>query len=368
MASLADRIVSKYNSDDVIKFSDKDSFKEVKSWASLGSPELDENLGILGLPNGIIEIAGKSRSGKTTLALMGMKDFMDKNPDNGVAVILSSENRDNKEYAKNLGINVDNVIIYKIRTLEKMVYLMKNLIDNTKAIYKEDELPGEPKFYFFWDALGSTLSQAEVTAIEENVSRMEKKLIKGDDENFEAKNPQMMAFAKVGKQLGKIIISESYDTTMHFVMLNHYYDKTTGHGTKSTGGEWVELFPTIRLKTVLKEHVKVDDVQVAQITRVIVEKNDFGSRKETEIEILLGYGLVLSANDIAYGVEKKLITRESANKYSAIGGKVSWKSKREYYDLYKEGNKFMRILHRKVLKAKHNDIFVGKGYNLDEKE
>ena len=97
--SIIDKIVQKFNSEDVIKFSDKDGFKDIKSWAHTGSPTLDYNLRTFGLPTGIIEIAGKSRSGKTTLGLMAMKYFLQENPDDGIAVILSSENRDNKDYA-----------------------------------------------------------------------------------------------------------------------------------------------------------------------------------------------------------------------------------------------------------------------------
>ena len=60
------------NFEDVIKFEDKDGFKEIKSWAHTGSPTLDYNLRTFGLPTGIIEIAGRSRSGKTTLGLVAM--------------------------------------------------------------------------------------------------------------------------------------------------------------------------------------------------------------------------------------------------------------------------------------------------------
>ena len=116
--SIIDKIVKKFNSEDVIKFSDKDGFRDMKSWCSTGSATLDYNLRTFGFPTGIIEIAGKSRSGKTTIGLMAMKDFMDKNPDDGIAVILSSENRDNKDYALQLGMDVKNIIIIKIKYVE----------------------------------------------------------------------------------------------------------------------------------------------------------------------------------------------------------------------------------------------------------
>ena len=126
MGSIIDEIVSKFNSEDVIKFSKKDGFKEIKSWAHTGSPTLDFNLRTFGFPTGITEVAGKSRSGKTTLALMGMMNFMKENPDDGIAVILSSENRDNKDYALQLGLPISKIIIVKIRFVEGMFLMIKH--------------------------------------------------------------------------------------------------------------------------------------------------------------------------------------------------------------------------------------------------
>ena len=129
------------------------------------------------------------------------------------------------------------------------------------------------------------------------VSAQEKELQRGTEvEDIELKNEKMMAFAKEAKKFAKSIMSEMYTHVMHFVMLNHQYEQSTMGVTtrKSTGGEWGELMPTLRLSMKLKNHEKIDDVEVAQITEVKVVKNDFGSRKKTDIRILLGYGIILS--------------------------------------------------------------------------
>ncbi len=263
--SIIDKLVKRMNSDDVLKFSKKDGFKEIKNWAHTGSPELDYNLGTFGLPTGIIEIAGPSRSGKTTLGLVAMKHFITAHPNTGVAIILSSENRDNKEYATRLGIDPEKVVIIKIRYVEKMFMIVKNTIDDVKEIMKEEGL-GEPQFYFLWDSLGATLSKAELDTMEENTAMLEKKMEKGEDMD-KLKHEKIGAFAKSGKMFAKFLLGEMYDTAIHFVMLNHVYDKIGGHGKKSTGGEWVELMPTIRLRMVVFKHEKLGDETVAQITK-----------------------------------------------------------------------------------------------------
>ena len=370
--SIIDRIVQKFNSEDVIKFSDKDGFKDIKSWAHTGSPTLDYNLRTFGLPTGIIEIAGKSRSGKTTLGLMAMKYFLQENPDDGIAVILSSENRDNKDYALQLGLPVSRIIIVKVKYVEAMFMQVKKLIMDADEVMKEVKM--KPKFFFLWDSLGATLSKSELDTMEENTKRMEKELQRGTDvEDIELKNEKMMAFAKEAKKFAKSIMSDMYTHIMHFVMLNHQYEQSTMGVTtrKSTGGEWVELMPTLRLSMKLKNHEKIDDVEVSQITEVKVVKNDFGSRKKTDIRILLGYGIILSQDDIDYALETGILKKEGAKKVSFMNGRLSWSSPRELFNLYYEHNKMLKVLHNKIKKSMQNDLVALKeslAKGLEEEE
>lgn len=370
--SIIDKIVQKFNSEDVIKFSDKDGFKDIKSWAHTGSPTLDYNLRTFGLPTGIIEIAGKSRSGKTTLGLMAMKYFLQENPDDGIAVILSSENRDNKDYALQLGLPVSRIIIVKVKYVEAMFMQVKKLIMDADEVMKEMKM--KPKFFFLWDSLGATLSKSELDTMEENTKRMEKELQRGTEvEDIELKNEKMMAFAKEAKKFAKSIMSEMYTHVMHFVMLNHQYEQSTMGVTtrKSTGGEWVELMPTLRLSMKLKNHEKIDDVEVAQITEVKVVKNDFGSRKKTDIRILLGYGIILSQDDIDYALENSILKKEGAKKVSFMNGRLSWSSPRELFNLYYEHNKMLKVLHNKIKKSMQSDLVALKeslAKGLEEEE
>lgn len=370
--SIIDKIVQKFNSEDVIKFSDKDGFKDIKSWAHTGSPTLDYNLRTFGLPTGIIEIAGKSRSGKTTLGLMAMKYFLQENPDDGIAVILSSENRDNKDYALQLGLPVSRIIIVKVKYVEAMFMQVKKLIMDADEVVKEMKM--KPKFFFLWDSLGATLSKSELDTMEENTKRMEKELQRGTEvEDIELKNEKMMAFAKEAKKFAKSIMSEMYTHVMHFVMLNHQYEQSTMGVTtrKSTGGEWVELMPTLRLSMKLKNHEKIDDVEVAQITEVKVVKNDFGSRKKTDIRILLGYGIILSQDDIDYALENGILKKEGAKKVSFMNGRLSWSSPRELFNLYYEHNKMLKVLHNKIKKSMQSDLVALKeslAKGLEEEE
>ena len=359
--SLIDKIVQRFNSEDVIKFSEKDGFASVKSWAHTGSPLLDYNMRTFGLPTGIIEIAGKSQSGKTTLGLMAMKHFLKENPETGVAVILSSENRDNKDYALQLGIPVERVIIVKIKYVEAMFLQVKKLIKDTNEIFAEAKLT--PRFFFMWDSIGATLSKSELETMQENNERLDKALEKGTAvEDFELKNEKMMAFAKEAKKFCKSIMGEMYTNVIHFVMLNHQYEQTTMGITKrkSTGGEWVELMPTIRLSMSLKQSEKIDDAVVSQISEVKVIKNDFGVRENTCVRILLGYGIILSPDEIDYALETGILTKEGVKKISFMNGKLTWSTPRELFNLYYQHHPLLVVLEKKIRKALQDDLIAMK--------
>lgn len=75
ISNVLNKLTAKFNSDDVITFKKKDGFSEIKSWAHTGSAELNWNLRTFGLPTGIIEIAGRSRSGKTHRGFGGYEVF-----------------------------------------------------------------------------------------------------------------------------------------------------------------------------------------------------------------------------------------------------------------------------------------------------
>lgn len=356
MGNFIDYIAKKFDSEDVIKFSEKDSFSEVKSWCDTGSPLLNYNIHTLGFPTGIIEIAGKSKSGKTSLGLMTMKSFLKEHKNNGVCVILSSENRDNKDYALQLGIDVNSVLIIRVRYVEKMFLQTKKIITEADQYFAEKKI--KPYYFFLWDSLGATLSKSELDTMDENLDTMSKKLEKGSDIS-DLKHEKVGAFAKSAKMFCKYITSEMYNHPIHFIILNHQYDvigSMVPGARKSTGGEFIELMPCMRFSLKVKANEKVDDAEVSQITEVKPIKNDFGSRKKTEIRILFGYGVILSEGEIQYAIERGILKKVGARKITFMDGKMSWCSLKEFFNLYYNHNKYLPILYAKIKKSFDNDL------------
>lgn len=369
ISNVLSKLTARFNSDDVITFKKKDGFTEVKSWAHTGSPELNWNLRTYGLPTGIVEIAGRSRSGKTTEGLEAMKYFLDENPETGLACILSSENRDNKDYAIQLGIDPSRVVIIKIHYVEQMFVRVSKFVKDAHALFDEAGIKEKPKFFFLWDSLGATLSKAEYDALRANVENMDKAAAKGE-ELEKLQEPKMMAFAKSAKMFAKGLVGLCYTNVIHFVILNHQYEQNIMGATsrKSTGGEWVELMPTLRLQMRVTEMKKIDDVEVAQISEVKVIKNDFGSRQKTYIRILLGYGIILSEEDIDYAVERGIIQKPSKTVYTALNGKLRWKSDRELYQLYYDQNPLLDTLGKVITASRHRDLREWRKKMMEEAE
>ena len=368
--SVIDKIVKKFNSENIIKFSDKDGFASMKSWVHTGSPTLDYNLGTFGFPTGIVEIAGASRGGKTTISLQAMANFQKENGDDAVCVILSSENRDNKDYAARIGVDVENVLIVKITFVEEMFMMVKQIIDEVNKQYKDNNIKSTPKFFFMWDSLGATLSLNERDTMEENTAMLEKKMSRGEQMD-ELKHEKIGAFAKEAKKFAKYILSLAYSNIIHFIVLNHVYDTISGMGVstkKSTGGEWISYLPTQRLQVSVKGMEKVGDEEVAQISNVKVVKNDFGSRKTTEIRILLGEGVILSQDDIDYALEVGILKKEGVKKITFMNGKLSWSSPREFFNLYHNRNKFLKVLHKRINESMRKDLLEEKRKYVEEDE
>lgn len=123
---------------------------EVETFSS-GSIALDHILGIGGLPRGrIIEIYGPESSGKTTIALHAIAEIQ---KEGGIAAFIDAEHSIDPNYAKNLGVNIDNLILSQpdsgeqaleiVDILTKSSHIDLIVVDSVAALVPEVELQGE---------------------------------------------------------------------------------------------------------------------------------------------------------------------------------------------------------------------------------
>lgn len=116
-----------------------------------GSISLDEALGVGGVPRGrIIEIYGPESSGKTTLSLHIVAEAQKKN---GICAFVDAEHALDPEYAKKIGVNLDELLISQPDTGEQALEITESLVrsgkidvivvDSVAALTPRDEIEGD---------------------------------------------------------------------------------------------------------------------------------------------------------------------------------------------------------------------------------
>lgn len=109
--SEAEREITKYFGEDSVFFDGNISTKYEA--ISTGSPNLDEAIGIGGIPMGrITQLAGQESSGKTMLALSTIREYLNKNPDN-TALFIDAEYTYDPEWATKQGVDTSRVMVIK---------------------------------------------------------------------------------------------------------------------------------------------------------------------------------------------------------------------------------------------------------------
>jgi len=122
---------------------------------SSGSIGLDEALGVGGIPRGrIIEIFGPESSGKTTLSLLMVAQAQKKN---GLCAFIDAEHAMDPEYAKKLGVNINDLLISQPDNGEQALEITESLvrsckldlivIDSVAALTPKDEIEGDMGAY-----------------------------------------------------------------------------------------------------------------------------------------------------------------------------------------------------------------------------
>jgi recombination protein RecA len=142
-------IQSKFGEGAIIKLGDAP--KVGVDAISTGSIGLDHALGVGGIPRGrIIEIFGPESSGKTTLALHVVAEAQKKG---GVAAFIDAEHALDPEYAKHLGVKIDQLLVSQPDTGEQALEIAESLvrsgnvavvvIDSVAALTPRDEIEGD---------------------------------------------------------------------------------------------------------------------------------------------------------------------------------------------------------------------------------
>ena len=258
---------------------------------STGSLGLDIALGIGGLPKGrIIEIYGPESSGKTTLALHVVASAQ---KSEGVCAFVDAEHALDPVYAKNLGVDVDKLLVSQPDGGEQALEIADTLIrsgavdvlvvDSVAALVPKAELEGD---------MGDTHVGLQARLMSQALRKLTASISKS--------NCMLIFINQIRMKIG--VMFGSPETT--------------------TGGNALKFYSSVRLDIRRIGAIKDKDQIVGNQTRVKVVKNKVAPPfKITEFDILYGEGISKEGEIIDIGVSRGVVEK-SGSWYSFNGNRI----------------------------------------------
>ncbi|MCK5109879.1 MAG: recombinase RecA [Arcobacteraceae bacterium] len=253
---------------------------EVISTGSLG---LDLALGVGGLPRGrVVEIYGPESSGKTTLTLHAIAECQKAG---GVCAFIDAEHALDVAYAKNLGVDTDNLLVSQPDYGEQALEILETLIRS---------------------------SAVDLVVVDSVAALTPKAEIDGDmDEMQVGLQARLMS-----KALRKITgILHKTNTTVIFINQIRMKIGMTGYGSPetTTGGNALKFYSSVRLDIRRIASLKQAEEIIGNRTKVKVVKNKVAPPfKIVEFDIMFGLGISKMGELIDYGVKMDIIDKAGA--------------------------------------------------------
>ena len=247
-----------------------------------GALSLDIALGVGGIPRGrVIEIYGPESSGKTTVALHMIAETQKLG---GYAAFIDAEHALDPEYARRLGVDVDNLLISQPDNGEQALEIADALvrsgaidiivIDSVAALVPRAEIEGE-------------MGDSHVGLQARLMSQALRKLTG--------------------------LIAKSKCATVFINQIREKVGVMFGNPETTTGGRALKFYATVRMDVRRVETLKNGNDMIGSRTRVKIVKNKVAPPfKQAEFDIMYGEGISHEGCIVDLGVELELITKSGA--------------------------------------------------------
>jgi recombination protein RecA len=288
-AALA-QIDKQFGKGSVMFLGDNKAIADIEA-VSTGSLSLDIALGIGGLPRGrVVEIYGPESSGKTTLTLHVIAEMQ---KIGGTAAFIDAEHALDPQYAKRLGVNIDELLISQPDTGEQALEITDMLvrsgsvdvivIDSVAALTPKAEIEGE---------MGASHMGLQARLMSQALRKL--------TANIKKTNTMVIFINQLRMKIGVMF----------------------GNPETTTGGNALKFYASVRLDIRRIGAIKKGDEILGNETRVKVLKNKVAPPfKKAEFQILYNQGISRESEIVDLGVDLGFVEKAGAW-YSVAGERI----------------------------------------------